>query len=177
MPKSQIFFITPELQQVLDSVPERNDPRSRLDPFKPYILRWRRQGKTYRRIAEILTKECKVAVSHKGVLKFVKRAARPRKPQLDLEIEPDVQPANSSSAAVPTATRKPRMTPEEQQAARAALRASFDQPLFPTEEQKPLFVRRPGPIRNLNNETLGEKANGSSIDASSGDTEKAGNNR
>jgi hypothetical protein len=154
MPKSEIFFITPDLQQVLDSVPEKNDPRSKLDAFKPYILRWRRQGKTYRRIAEILTNECKVSVSHKGVHKFVKRAARPRKPQPDLEIEPaTVQPVASSSAAVSSVQRKPRMTPEE----RAALRASFDQPLFPTEEEKPLFVRRPGPIRNLNNEKRGEE--------------------
>ena len=149
MSKSGIFVITPELQQILDSVPEQNNPRSKLEPFKPYILRWRRQGKTYRRIAEILTNECKVSVSHKGVHKFVKRAARPRKPQPDLEIEPaTVQPAESSSAAVSAVERKTRMTPEE----RAALRASYDQPLFPTEEKKPLFVRQPGPIRNLNNE-------------------------
>ena len=155
MPKSEIFVITPDLQRVLDSVPEKNDPRSKLDAFKPYILRWRRQGKTYRRIAEILTKECKVSVSHKGVHKFVKRAARPRKPiEPEIEIEPaTVQPVNSSSTAVSTVERKPRMTPEE----RAALRASFDKPLFPTEEQKPLFVRRPGPIRNLNNEKRGEE--------------------
>jgi hypothetical protein len=63
-----------------------------------------------------------------------------------------MEPVNSSGAAVQS-ERKHQMTPEE----RAALRASFDQPLFPTEEQKPLFVRRPGPIRNLNNEKRGEE--------------------
>ncbi len=153
MSKPEIFFITPDLQKVLDSVPEQNGPRSKLDLFRPYILRWRRQGKTYRHIAEILTKECKVSVSHKGVYKFVKRAARPRKLQLNLDLEPaTVQPVDNSSTAVLPVERKPRMTAEE----RAALRASYDQPLFPNEEQKPRFVRKPGPIRNLNNETQGE---------------------
>jgi hypothetical protein len=50
------------------------------------------------------------------------------------------------------------MSIEQREAARAALRASFETPLFPTEERKPLFERRPGPIRNLNNEvTKGDK--------------------
>jgi hypothetical protein len=151
MLKGGVFFVTPELQQLLDNLPA-DEPRSRLEPFKPFILRWRRQGKTYRRIAEILTNECKVSVSHIGVRKFVKRAARPRKTQPDLEIEPvAVQPGES--AAVLPVERKPRMTAEE----RAALRASYNQPLFPMEEKKPLFVRRPGPIRNLNNEREGDK--------------------
>jgi len=107
MPKAEISFITPELQKVLDSVPEQNNPRSRLDPFKPYILRWRRQGKTYRRIAEILTNECKVSVSHKGVYKFVKLAARPRKPQPEIDLE---------LATVQPVAAKGRLSAEERQA-------------------------------------------------------------
>jgi hypothetical protein len=177
MSKSGIFVITPELQQVLDSVPEQNDPRSKLEPFKPYILRWRRQGKTYRRILQILRDECHVKVAFGTLHEFVKLRSRPRKPQPDIALEPAVvQSAQSSAAAVSPVERKPRLTSEEQQAARAALRASFDKPLF-AEEKQPLFVRRPGPIRNLNNESLGEKQNASSIDANSGDGEKARANK
>jgi hypothetical protein len=153
MAKPEIFFITSELQKVLDSVPEQNDPRSKLDPFRPYILRWRRQGKTYRKILQILRDECHTPVAFETLRQFVKSRSRPRKPQPDIDVETTtVQPDHSSSATGQSVERKPRMTPEE----RAALRASFDQPLFPTEEQKPLFVRKPGPIRNLNNETQGE---------------------
>jgi len=139
MPKPEIFFITPELQQVLDAVPEQSDPRSKLEPFRPYILRWRRQGKTYRKIAEILTKECKVSVSHIAVRKFVKRAARPRKAQPDIEIEPaTVQLVTSSSEAVAPVARKPRMSIEERRAQADAMRANF-KPLFAKEQNKPLF--------------------------------------
>lgn len=154
MPKPEIFVITPELQQVLDRVPETNDPRSRLDPFKPYILRWRRQGKTYRRIAEILTKECKVSVSHKGVHKFVKRAARPRKPQRDLEFEPEtVQPMNNSSA-VSTDTRKPRMTLDERRAQADAIRERLSKPPLSAKpaDTRPLFDYDPDkPLTLINN--------------------------
>jgi hypothetical protein len=153
MPKSGIFFVTPELQQVLDNLPE-DEPRSRLDPFKPFILRWRRQGKSYRKIRQMLQVECKVTVHHETLRKFVKLRSRSRKLQPDLEIEPaTAQPVESSSAAVSSVERKPRLTAEE----RAALRASYDQPLFPTEEKKPFFVRKPGPIRNLNNDKQGDK--------------------
>ena len=175
MPKAGIFCITPELQRVLDSVPEQNDPRSKLDPFKPYILKWRRQGKTYRKIQQILRVECRMPVAYETLRQFVKSRSKPRKlvqPEIDLE-PATVQSVESSSAAVSAVERKPRMTPEE----RAALRASFDQPLFPTEEKKPLFVRTPGPIRNHNYDRLGDKGNGGSIDTNSGDGEKTRTNK
>ena len=154
MPKPEIFFVTPELQQALDSLPP-GTPRSKLDPLRPFILRWRRERRGYREIQQILRNECRVKASLSTLFHFVKSRSKPRKPiQPDFEIEPaTVQPVASSIAAVSPVERKPRMTAEE----RAALRASFDQPLFPTEEQKPLFVRRPGPIRNLNNEKPGEE--------------------
>jgi hypothetical protein len=144
--------MTPEQLKALEDLP-LEDARSPLEPFKPLILRWRRQGRSYRKILRILKDECHIEVAYGPLYRFVKRRSRPRKPQPDLEFEPVTQPVNSSSAAGSTVERKPRMTAEE----RAALRSSFDQPLFPTEEQKPRFVRRPGPIRNLNNETQGEK--------------------
>ena len=42
-----------ELLQLLENLPP-DEPRSKLEPFRAYILRWRRQGRSYRRIQEIL---------------------------------------------------------------------------------------------------------------------------
>jgi hypothetical protein len=158
MPKPTLFFVTDELQQVLDNLPAVA-PKSRLDPLRPFILRCRREGRTYREIQQILSNECRVRVSIAMLFKFVKSRSKPRKPKPEIDIEPEAtQPVNSSSAAVSAVERKPRMSIEQREAARAALRASFETPLFPTEERKPLFERRPGPIRNLNNEvTKGDK--------------------
>jgi hypothetical protein len=146
MAKPEIFFITPELQQVLDSVPEQNDLRSKLDPFKPYILRWRRQGKTYRKIQQILRDKCQFEVAYGPLYRFVKRRSRPRKAQTDIDLDPvAVQPVNSSSAAVSPVERKPRMSIEERRAQADALRAQFaSKPESqPKAETKPLFEYDP----------------------------------
>jgi len=129
MSKPELFFVTPELQQVLDSLPP-GTPRSKLDPLRPFILRWRRERRGYREIQQILRNECRVKASLSTLFHFVKSRSKPRKPiQPDVEMEPaTVEPVDSSSATVLPVERKPRMTAEE----RAALRASFDQPLFPT---------------------------------------------
>ena len=175
MPKPTLFVVTDELQQVLDNLPADERRGSSLEPLRAIILRWRREGRTYRRICQILRDECHVKVAYGTLHEFVQRRSKPRKPKTEIDLEPEVtQPVITSSAALSAVERKPRMSIEEREAARAALRASFETPLFPTEERKPLFERRPGPIRNLNNEALGEKGNGSSTDTNSGDDEKAG---
>jgi hypothetical protein len=139
MSKPEIFFITPYLQKVLDSVPEQNGPRSKLDLFRPYILRWRRQGKTYRHIAEILTKECKVSVSHKGVYKFVKRAARPRKLQPDLEIEPATSQQVSSLPLTRVAATSKNSDESSDQYAEARERMRKHKETAAVQKSEPLF--------------------------------------
>jgi len=145
MPKSGVFFVTPELQQVLDTLPE-DQPRSRLEPFRPFILRWRREGRSYERIRQILRDECKVTVAHATLFKFVKLRSRPRKPKHAFEIEPVVtQLMESPSAVVSTLARKPRMSIEERQAQADAIRAQFankPEPQ-PKAESKPLFEYDP----------------------------------
>jgi hypothetical protein len=150
MPKSEVFLVTPELQQVLDNQPAKT-PRSILDPFRAFILRWRREGRTYRDIQQILAAECKVRVHHETLRRFIRRRSRPRKPQPDLEFEPaTVQPVESSSAAVSAAARKPRMSIEERRAQADAIRAQFAKPEFqPKEKPKPLFDYDPDrPLTN-----------------------------
>jgi len=142
MPKSEIFVVPPELQQVLDNLPEDGPRLSRLEPFKPFILRWRRQGRSYRKILRILRAECHLKVAYGTLHEFVKLRSRPRKPQPNLESEPaTVQPAESSSGAVSTDARKPRMSMEERIAQADALRAQFAKPVLPAKpkDTRPLF--------------------------------------
>lgn len=130
--------MNPELQRIYDNVPE-DRPKSRLEPYRELILRWRRQGRSHRRIAGFLREECKVRVSGEAVRKFVNLRSRPRKAQPDLEIEPaTVQPVERSSAAVSAVERIPRMSIEERRAQADAIRANF-KPLFAKQEIKPLF--------------------------------------
>ena len=154
MLKQKVFFVTDELQKLLDNLPA-DEPRSRLEPFRTFILRWRREGRSYPRIQQILAVQCKVQVSSEAVRKFVRSRSRPRK----LQPEPEIEQQTSAPASEPiiqaasTTGSKSRRSPEETAAARAALRAAYAQPVFSQEETKPLFVRDPSKrIRNLNNE-------------------------
>ena len=159
MPKPTLLVVTDELQLALDNLPPNETRVSCLEPLRTNILRWRREGRSYRKIQQILASECRVSITYESLRQFVKRRSKPRKPKLENDIEPEAtEQVNSYSAAVSPVERKPRMSIEEREATRAALRASFETPLFPTEERKLLFERRPGPIRNLNNEvTKGDK--------------------
>jgi hypothetical protein len=85
------------LIQRLENLP-LNEARSRLEPYREVILRWRRQGRSYRIIQRILADECKLAVSHKAILKFVRLRTRPRKqaePDLVTETPADAKPIQS----------------------------------------------------------------------------------
>ena len=148
MPKSEVFFVTPELQKVLDSWPA-DEPRSRLDPFRPFILRWRRQGRSYRKIQEILASQCKVRVHHETLRRFIRRRSRPRtiRPEVGVELAP-IPTSQSASETLPVAA-KPRMSIEERRAQAEKLRADF-KPLFtPKEETKPFFDYDPDkPLTN-----------------------------
>jgi hypothetical protein len=133
MPKPEIFVITPDLQRVLDSVPEQNDPRSKLDPFRPYILKWRRQGKTYRKIQQILRVECRMPVAYETLRQFVKSRSRPRKPVgPEIEIEPAAVQPNSHAAA----TSGKRLTAEERQAQLEFIRSLSSKPALSDQPEK-----------------------------------------
>jgi hypothetical protein len=81
------FVLTEELRRVLDALPQEPG-RSRLEPLRAYILRWRREGRSYRRIQSILENQCGVRISYESLREFVVRRSRPRK-QMELEPEPE----------------------------------------------------------------------------------------
>ena len=89
--------MNPELQRIYDSVPE-DEPKSRLEPYRELILRWRRQGRSHKRIAGFLRDQCKIRVSGEAVRKFVKLRSRPRKPpESDIDLGPaEVQPVGTN---------------------------------------------------------------------------------
>jgi hypothetical protein len=115
-----------ELLKLLENLPP-DEPRSKLEPFRAVILRWRRQGRSYRRIQEILLEQCKVDVAYETLRKFVQRRQRPR----TTEPEPVAVTTQVSNAAKPswnsdtdgprttsaaTEEKRPRLSPEERAA-------------------------------------------------------------
>jgi len=144
MPKSEVFSVTPELQEILDSLPAKG-PRSRLDPFRPFILRWRREGRTYRDIQEILAVACKVRVAHQTVRRYVKRRAKPRKPvepEMEAATVQTVRPLPVTKSAIPNKNSDPSSDPyaearERMRKHKEAAAVKKQEPLFPvyTDEE------------------------------------------
>ncbi len=140
------------LQQMLDSVPE-DEPRSHLEPYRDVILRWRRQGRSYRRICKLLAKKCGVKVAYGPLYRFVQRRSRPRK------IQPELQPelVNDGAAAVRPedlpqgeVISYTKLSPEEATAQREFVRALRNKPVIvSTGDPPPLFVYDPSkPLTN-----------------------------
>jgi hypothetical protein len=112
----------------LENLPP-DEPRSKLEPFRAYILRWRRQGRSYRRIQEILREQCQIEVAYETLRKFVQRRHRPR--STEPEPEPAIATVPGSDAAKPSwnfdtdgprttsaapEEKRPRLSPEERAA-------------------------------------------------------------
>ena len=98
MPKQSDVVVTPDLEAVLDALPA-DAPRSRLEPFRVFILRWRRAGRSYRRILQILENECGVQVSYETLRRFVQRRSRPRRQEAEPEVEISAKPESKQPAS------------------------------------------------------------------------------
>jgi hypothetical protein len=88
-----------ELQQIFDSAPG-DEPKSRLEPYRELVLRWRRQGRSYRRICQLLRDKCGVDITYLPLYEFVQRRSRPRKPKPEPEVEPPQIPASEPEPVV-----------------------------------------------------------------------------
>jgi hypothetical protein len=134
------------LQEIFDSVPA-DEPRSRLEPYRDLILLWRRQGRTYHRIRQLLIEKCEVKVGYGTLYRFIERRSRPRK----TDPRPETQLSIITTVALneESALRLSRRSPEEIAAMREAARASNHKPVFAHEESKELFVYDPDkPLTN-----------------------------
>jgi hypothetical protein len=128
--------MNPELRQVLDNLPA-DEPRSRLEPYREVILRWRRQGRSYRRMQKLLTDHCAIQVSTSMLFKFVKSRSRPRKPHRETEPQPPripSEPEQMNQLAV--SGLHPKLLPAEAARQRALLQALREKPVVIPDVRK-----------------------------------------
>jgi hypothetical protein len=130
-PVSGVLPMNEDFQRIIDSVPE-DEPRSRLEPYREAILRWRRQGRSYRRICKLLADNFDLEVGKSALHEFVQRRSRPRKVNTEPEIEQPMIPAAEPDQA---ARHGKRLTAEER-AAQVEFIRSLNQPTL--EEQPKL---------------------------------------
>ena len=120
-----------ELLKRLENLPSA-EPRSKLEPLRVYILRWRQQGRSYRRIQRILREHCHMDVAYETLRRFVQRRENSRSTEPEpVAATPPVSAAPLSDEAKPrwnfdadksrTTTaaieeKRPRLSPEERAA-------------------------------------------------------------
>jgi len=120
-----------ELLKRLENLPPA-EPRSKLEPLRVYILRWRQQGRSYRRIQRILREHCHMDVAYETLRRFVQRRENPRAAEpepvaatspvsaapLSDEAKPrwnfDADKSRTTTAAIEE--KRPRLSPEERAA-------------------------------------------------------------
>jgi hypothetical protein len=116
-----------ELLKRLENLPPA-EPRSKLEPLRAYILRWRQQGRSYRRIQRILREHCHMDVAYETLRRFVQRRENPRAAEpepvaatstpLSEEAKPrwnfDADKLRTTTAAIEE--KRPRLSPEERAA-------------------------------------------------------------
>jgi len=131
-----------ELLKHLENLPP-GEPRSKLEPLRAYILRWRRQGRSYRRIQRILREHCQLDVAYETLRRFVQRRENPRTAEpAGVETE-TVQSTVSPTAPVSTASNDPYAE------ARERMRKFKAEPVPVREPVKRLFEYDPNkPLTN-----------------------------
>jgi len=130
-------------EEIFNSIPP-DEPRSRLEPYRELILRWRRQGRTYRRIRELLVEQFSLEVTTPTLFRFVKRRARPR------DEEPAAPPPPAPVTPAPADLSRPRRSPEERERLRALASVENHVPVYPiVVDPRPRFEYDPNrPLSN-----------------------------
>jgi len=142
----------PKLEEILTCLPPIA-AKSRLEPYRAFVLRLRRDGRTYRDIKRILADECEVRISLNALYKFTKNRQRPRHALNPETAQPDTGRTESVERdQAPTRTK--RWTQEEIEAMRAKARASAHKP---TVEPKRPPVFHYDPTRPLTNRPPADK--------------------
>jgi hypothetical protein len=143
MPLRTVFAMNNELEQIFDRTPD-DEPRSKLEPYRELILRWRRQGKTYRRICTLLLENCNISIGKSALNEFVHRRSRPRKGGSTVEEACPVPPVMPEGFG-----GKAQHSTEEIAAWRDAARSANQQPLVHVKPTDRVFTYDPSkPITN-----------------------------
>jgi hypothetical protein len=128
---SGVLAVNPELLRIYDGTPE-DEPRSRLQPYCELILRWRRQGKSYRKICKLLADKCDVRIGRTALNEFVQRRSRPRKVRAEVELQPEA--AQTELPGAPTQYNK--LSQDELARQRALIRDLRNKPVDVPEVRK-----------------------------------------
>jgi len=154
MPNPALFVVTDELQQALERLPKDERRCSSLEPLRVFILRWRREGRTYRRILQILRDDCHIQVAYGTLHEFVQRRSKPRKPKPEPELEQVTPEIAQPKLPEQTAALKPdiRASPAAVAQPRSSLASYRNKPAleprppvlkeFHYDESKPLTIDR-----------------------------------
>ena len=111
--------LSEELVKRLENLPP-DEPRSKLEPLRELILAWRQQGRSYRRIQQLLREKCKVDVAYETLRRFVQRRQRPDWPEYAVETETVPSPVTPvSTASMRPLRRGPRTNSQVQSRASA----------------------------------------------------------
>jgi hypothetical protein len=141
-----------ELEQELEDLPP-DEPRSPLQPYSGLILRWRRQGRSYRWICRMMREKCGIAIGYGPLYRFVKRRLKPRKLKQEpeeLTIAPrqpisqgSLAPQHSTATADPYAEARERMRLFKEAPLAAKPRKVFEVPEEDLDGTKPLRMMQP----------------------------------
>jgi hypothetical protein len=135
----------PELQLIFDTTPE-DEPKSKLDPYRELILRWRRQGKTYRKICDLLLERCNLKMNSGSLFRYIKRRSKPRKAFAGIDVDSllKAEPPLAMPAAQPqassTAQNRPSLQSFRNKPALEPKPAVLEE--FHYDEDKPLTIDR-----------------------------------
>jgi hypothetical protein len=152
MPQLMQIPMDPRLEEILTTLPPIV-AKSRLEPYRAFVLRLRRDGRTYREIKKILADQCKVRISLNALYKFTKGRRRPRIAVNPESPQPDpVRRESLEREELPKPRR--RCTQEEIEAMRAKARASAHKPT--TEPRRPPVFHY-DPTRPLTNRPRDDK--------------------
>jgi hypothetical protein len=133
-----------ELLKRLENLPPA-EPRSKLEPLRAYILRWRRQGRSYRRIQRILREHCQMEVAYETLRRFVQRRQKPRTAEPAVETEPGPVNGIADGTRVSTAGNDPYAEARERMRKFKAEPVPVHEPakrLFEYDPNKPLTIDR-----------------------------------
>jgi hypothetical protein len=128
---SGVLAVNPELQRIFDGIPDE-EARSRLEPYRELILRWRRKGRSYRWICRTMNEKCGVTVAYGPLYRFVQRRSRPRKIQPDVELQSEPEQTDQPIAPKPHT----KLSLEEVSQQRALIQDLRNKPVVVREVRK-----------------------------------------
>jgi hypothetical protein len=145
-----LVSMTPEQQRIYDSM-DTGVTRARLEPHSEVILRWRREGRSYRRIQRALAANG-ITIRLSALYRFVKRRSRPRS---DKPVPVELLSPPNQTEPKPMEQREENQTAQrsraEMIAQREAIRAVHTKPVVPNGQPKKEFVFDPDqPLINKN---------------------------